>query len=119
MITVEAIGESLRVYQDFALVFDARDPSFPSGRVGFYCWANQNARFNDVRVDDFRPGAPVAYRFSFTTSAYANFFHHLHSYQDETWVTGGGRQHLVAEIAAAVSPATAVSKRNARLAPSP
>ena len=70
VITVEAIGESLRVYQDFALVFDARDPSFPSGRVGFYCWANQNARFNDVRVDDFRPGAPVAYR-SFTTSAYA------------------------------------------------
>jgi hypothetical protein len=114
VITVEAIGASLRVYQDGALVFDASDPGFPSGKVGFYCWANQDARFNDVRVDDFRPGAPVAYRFSFTTSAYANFFHHLHSYQDETWVTEADDGDLSAEIAAAVAPGTALRDAETR-----
>jgi len=114
LITVEAIGESLRVYQDSALVFDVRDPSLPVGRVGCYCWANVDARFSDVRVDDFRPGAPVAYRFSFTTSRYANFFHHLHSYQDETWPAGAVDGALAGELAAAAAPGTAVTDAETR-----
>jgi hypothetical protein len=36
-------------------------------------------------VEDFRPIAPIVYRFKFTTSQFANFFHHIHSFQDETW----------------------------------
>ena len=85
LITVEAIGSSLRVYQDGALVFDVADDSMDRGRIGLYCWRNMGARFSDVRVDDFRLGAPIVYRFQFTTSQFANFFHHLHSFQDETW----------------------------------
>ena len=114
VITVEAIGDSLKVYQDGALVFDVHDPTFPDGRIGLYCWANVGARFADVRVDDFRPGAPIAYRFSFTTSGYANFFHHLHSYQDETWLTPAADTNLAAEIAVAVAPAAAVSDAETR-----
>ena len=83
LITVEAIGGSLRVYQDGALVFDVNDNSISYGRIGLYCWGNTGARFDDVRVDDFRQGAPVVHRFNFITSRFANFFHHLHSFQDE------------------------------------
>lgn len=85
LITIEAIGDALRVYQDGALIFDATDAAHPNGSIGLYCYDNAGARFNDVRVDDFRKTAPVVYRFQFTTSLFANFFHHLHSYQDETW----------------------------------
>ena len=86
LITVEAIGDSLRVYQDGALVFAVTDGAIGNGRIGLYCWNNAGARFSDVRVDDFHQDAPVPYRFQFTTSKFTNFFHHVHSYQDETWL---------------------------------
>ena len=85
LITVEAIGSSLCVYQDGAPVFNVTDTPITPGTIGLYCWGNMGARFSDVRVDDFRQKAPVAYRFNFTTSQFANFFHHIHSFQDETW----------------------------------
>lgn len=86
LITVEAVGPSLRVYQDGELVFAVTDNTIPQGSIGLYCWANQGTRYSDVRVDDYRREAPVAYRFKFTTSRFTNFFHHLHSFQDETWL---------------------------------
>lgn len=85
LITVEAIGDALRVYQDGAPVFEVNDAAHAQGGVGLYAYDNTGARFADVRVDDFRQTARAAYRFQFTTSLFANFFHHLHSYQDETW----------------------------------
>lgn len=85
LLTVEAVGDALRVYQDGATVFDVTDAAHAQGTVGLYAYANAGARFADVRVDDFRRTARAAYRFQFTTSLFANFFHHLHSYQDETW----------------------------------
>jgi hypothetical protein len=86
-VTIEAYGASLRVYQDGALVFDAIDESMREGTIGLYCWANVGARFSDVRVDDFSTAAPAVYRFGFTTSLFTSFFHHLHSYRDDTWRT--------------------------------
>lgn len=85
LITVEALGSSLRVYQDGHLIFDAVDEAIPNGSVALYCSNNPGTRFSDLRVDDFRAEAPAVYRFNFTTSQYANFYHHLHSFQDETW----------------------------------
>lgn len=84
-ITVEALGPSLRVYVDGDLVFDVTDETMANGTVGLCCWGNTGARFSDIRVDAFGPAAPVVYRFAFTTSLFTNFFHHMHSYQDETW----------------------------------
>lgn len=87
LVTVEVGGASIRVYQDGELVFAVTDDEryvIDRGSVGLYSWANVSAHFRDIRVDDLRPTAPV-YRFQFTTSKYANFFHHLHSFQDETW----------------------------------
>ena len=87
LVTVEAIGSSLRVFQNGGLIFDVTDGSFNRGRIGLYCWGHVDAHFSEIRVDDFRTGAPVVYRFQFTTSQFTNFFHHLHSFQDEAWVT--------------------------------
>lgn len=116
LITVEAIGPSLRIYQDGTLVFSISDNSLLRGTIGLYCWGNAGAQFHDVRVDDFRKNAPVPYRFQFTTSQFANFFHHIHSFQDETW-----QQELPANAdvkalftGAAVSPAIKPSEEEAR-----
>ena len=91
-VTVEAIGPSLKVYVEGALVLEATDPAHPSGTIGFYCWASQNVRFFDVTIDDFRNADPVskrpapAYRFQFTTSKFAHFTHHAQSFDDMTYV---------------------------------
>lgn len=119
LITVEAIGASIRVNQDAAPIFDVIDGSIDHGRIGLYCWGNQNSRFSDVRVDDFRMAAPIVYRFKFTTSQFANFFHHLHSFQDETWpavLTGDvlSDADLAALLAEAVAPSSVPSEAEAR-----
>jgi hypothetical protein len=96
LFTVEAIDSILRVYQDGMLVFnvnDGDDDPIKHGSVGLYCWNNAGAQFADIRIDDFRTNAPIVYRFKFITSNFTNFFHHLHSYQDETW-----RAPLITEI---------------------
>ena len=104
LISVEAIGSSLRIYQDGALVFDVTDNSIERGRFGLYSWSNTGARFSDIRVDDFRAIAPVVYKFKFTTSEFVNFFHHLHSFQDETWrVTLPAAADVAPEVAQAVT----------------
>lgn len=115
LITVEAIGSSLRVYQDGALVFDVNDASIEHGSAGLYCRGNTGARFSDVRIDDFRKQAPAVYSFKFTTSLFTDFFHHVHSFQDETWIVElgslAGVQSLVAQ---AVLPATSPSEAESR-----
>ena len=108
LLTVEAVGETLRVYQDGALIFDVTRADHKTGGVGLYCFDNPAARFSDVRVDDFRQTAQAVYRFQFTTSLFANFVHHLHSYQDETWhVAVAGVAGARDAIARAVKPFTA------------
>ncbi|HEV8239544.1 MAG TPA: hypothetical protein VGS57_09265 [Thermoanaerobaculia bacterium] len=85
LLTVEAVGPSLRAYVDGEPVFAVEDAELAKGRVGLYVCESPGARFADVRVDDFRPAAPVVYRFQLTTSLYANFFHHLHGFEDHAW----------------------------------
>lgn len=113
-LTVEAVGPSLRVYQDGALVFDVADPAFTYGQIGAYCWANQGARFADVRVDDLGTSAVAAYGFAFTTSGYATFFHHMHSYQDDLWPAPMAAGDLAAATAAAGPAANPVTDTEVR-----
>ncbi len=113
-LTVEAAGPLLRVYQDGALVFEVSDPALTAGQIGAYCWANQGARFADVRVDDLGKSAIAAYRFGFTTSAYATFFHQLHSYQDDLWLVPAAAGDVAAAAAAAAAPAAAVTDAETR-----
>jgi hypothetical protein len=82
--TVEVSGPSIRVYEDGTKVFEVTDDTIAQGSIGLYTYAYPGVHFSDIRVDDLRLTAPV-YSFQFTTSKYANFFHHMHSFQDETW----------------------------------
>ncbi len=93
VVTAEVIGQTIRIYQDGSLVFMIEDAGgSTAGKPGLYCWKNSGVEFANVRVDDLRPTAPVAYRFQFTSSRFANFFHQAQSSLEHPWVT-----HLAAD----------------------
>ncbi|MFB6165874.1 MAG: hypothetical protein ABEJ31_12010 [Haloarculaceae archaeon] len=82
-VAVEAVGTEIRVFEDGDPVFAAAIDGPTQGGVALH--AAGPARFGAVRVDDVSTAAPVAYRFSFTTSRFANAAHHFGSFADETW----------------------------------
>ncbi|MEZ6038129.1 MAG: alkaline phosphatase D family protein [Planctomycetota bacterium] len=49
-VTVAAIGDHLRVWQDGELLFDVHDAAHTHGRIGLYSWASQWVAFDDVVV---------------------------------------------------------------------
>jgi len=59
--------------------------TFPpsAGAVGLRQPSGQ--QIADFGVSDLSTIAPVAYRFPFTTSEFTNFYHQIHSFQDEIW----------------------------------
>jgi hypothetical protein len=115
LITVEAIGPSLRVCLDGNLVFAVNDPALSAGRVGLYCAATQTARFTDVRVDDLRVSARVVYRFNFLTSRFKNFSDHLSSFAGRAWrAEESPTANIAPLIAAAVPPADPLSDGETR-----
>jgi hypothetical protein len=111
LVTIEAAGSALGVYIDGDLLFAVHDTALATGQAGLYCHADATVCFTDARIDDFRLGAPVAYRFSFTTSQATNFLHHLHGFDDRRWLaTVEDDASLDAEVTAALAaaqPATA------------
>jgi hypothetical protein len=83
---VEAIGGAFRMWVDGELVFDVEDPAAPaSGTFALHCSGTATALFSDVRVHDLSMAARPVYGFSFTTSRFVNFLHHLHSHDDDSW----------------------------------
>ncbi len=93
-ITVEAVANQITVFLDRETVFSHHDrpagtaqpiPPLFKGTVGLYSWANNGATFRDLSVDDLSKDSIVVYRLPFTTSRFANFAHHMHSYQDVAW----------------------------------
>ena len=86
LVTIEAMGSALGVYLDNQPVFIVNDNKLPEGGIGLYC-RGKDTRFCDIRVDDFGKTARVVYSFRFITSRFTDFFHHIHSYQDESWTT--------------------------------
>jgi len=51
-ISVKAEGPRITVWLDGVQLAEVTDRDIPSGRVAFYTWASQNARFDDLRVFD-------------------------------------------------------------------
>ncbi len=49
-VRASVVGDRIRVSLDGRIVFDVRDASHPTGRVGFYTWANMHASFDDLVV---------------------------------------------------------------------
>jgi hypothetical protein len=53
LITVDAFGDRLQVYVDGARVFDERDATHSTGRVGLHCWSNNGFRASRVEVGNW------------------------------------------------------------------
>jgi hypothetical protein len=84
-LVIEAIGDSLRIYLDDTLLFDVTDATIASGGLALQCGSCSGAAFSDILVHDFSKAAKNVYHFPFTSSAFVDFFHHLHSFDDECW----------------------------------
>ena len=53
-VSVAVEGDRIRGWVDGSLLFDVSDGDLTHGRVGFYSWANTDARFSQVLVTDLR-----------------------------------------------------------------
>jgi hypothetical protein len=114
-VAVEAVGTRLRVLIDGVAVFDVSDSTHAAGTAGFTCGGNAGASFADARCEDFRSTSLPAHRFRFITSQYTNFFHHLHSFNDETWLAAiDPAADVDGALAHAVPPAAPAAEEEAR-----
>lgn len=105
-VSIEVTGQRIRVHIDGEPVFDVSNGARPAGTIALYTADNAVTRFTDVRVDDLRHGAPVVYRFKLTTSDFADFSHHLHSFTDRVFATAPpDAAPIAAAAAAAIDPA--------------
>ncbi len=109
-VAFEAVGNRLRVHLDGDLLFDVTDDTRAVGTVALYSADNAGVRFTGLRVDDLRPRAPVAYRFKFTTSAFADFRHHLLSGDERPRSAAADAAALSAAATAAVDPAGSAAR---------
>lgn len=47
---IAVTGKTIKVQLDNKLIFDKTDESITSGKIGFYCWGNENSEFKDILV---------------------------------------------------------------------
>lgn len=105
-VVIEAIGQAIKVWVDGEIVFDVVDPgAIAAGTIALHCSATVKATFSDVRVHDLSKAPKSAYGFSFTTSRFVNFLHHVQSHDDDAWP--GLCTLSVSDFAAAASHAVA------------
>ncbi|MBU7009924.1 MAG: hypothetical protein HXS46_04495, partial [Theionarchaea archaeon] len=85
-VTIEAVKNSIAIFMDGELIFNVTDENpFLKGKIAPYCWANEDARFYEVAVEDLSENAQSVYKYQFSPSQYANFFHLIHSFDDKIW----------------------------------
>jgi YVTN family beta-propeller protein len=104
-IHIEAIGPNLLVTQNGEAVFSVSDTTLVAGGAGVRQPATPTI-IKDFGLSDLRAGAPVAFRFHFTTSIFASFYHQIHSYQDEVWRVALDPASGGANLAARAVPAS-------------
>jgi YVTN family beta-propeller protein len=116
-IRIEAVGSRILISQNGAVVFTVASAASLTGTAGLRQPAAQTV-FSDFGVSDLSAGAPVAYRFHFTTSKFTNFYHQIHSFQDRLWTAD---RTTPLDLSAAVSslptgelPAQSVTDMEAR-----
>jgi len=115
VITVEAIGSSLRVYQNGKFILGATDSTLNTGSIGVYSSGNSLARFTDIYVHDYRSSALGVYRYSFLTSSFKNFAQHLNSFDKKTRrATVAPSANVAPMIAGAMAPSDAVNDAESR-----
>ena len=92
VLTIECVGDAVQVFQSLAgeplgspILTASGAPTQP-GTVALFSNGATSPEFTEVSVHDLRTGPSTAYRFDFITSAYANFYHHLGSYDDQLFL---------------------------------
>jgi hypothetical protein len=94
---VDCTGPAIRVFQhglgqpDGPVAISVDDAPVFSGTVALFSSGTTDTRFSEIRVDDLRDNPSTAYRIDFITSKYANFFHHLQSFDDRLFDPPNGR----------------------------
>jgi YVTN family beta-propeller protein len=104
-IRIEAVGSQILISQNGTVLCTLTVAAAASltGTVGLRQQAAGPSVFNDLGVSNLSPTAPVAYHFDFTTSQFANFYHQIHSFQDQLWAVD---QMTPLDLSAAVSSST-------------
>ncbi|RAW47102.1 hypothetical protein DQW50_01625 [Halorubrum sp. 48-1-W] len=78
---IQVIGGRVDVFVDDEPTFVADDPDpLGPGSVGIHLADVQDLVVPEVRIEGFGTDSPVAYRFPFTTSLFADFVHQVHSF---------------------------------------
>lgn len=77
-LALEVRASTITAYVNGEQLLQLEDTNFTAGEIGLY--ADGKASFSDVRVEDLHADAPVVYQYAFITSRYANFAHHMNSY---------------------------------------
>ena len=113
-LVIEAIGSSLRIYLDDEKTFDVTDAELTAGGLALQCGVTGGAAFSDIHVHDFSKSARCVYRFPFTTSEYVDFFHHMHSFEDECWKATCHTPLATASAHAVVNPTDAITDDESR-----
>jgi hypothetical protein len=110
VVSVDCVGDRLRVTQTGAPALDLRLPagSSAAGTVGFFGSFAAGCRFTEIRVDDLRPNPATAERLDFITSKYANFVHHLGSFDDQVFDAPAGLGLTAADLTANLAAAVAI-----------
>jgi len=98
VLTVVCEGDRVQVFQHAAgetisaPIFDVEGAPTTPGTVALISMAADQPRFTEIAVHDLRPNPSTAFRFDFITSRYTNFYHHLHSSDDQLLAvpSGGG-----------------------------
>jgi hypothetical protein len=116
-LAIEALGASLRVYIDDALVFDVVDGGIAGGGIALFSSGGGGAAFSEIQAHDLSVNARPVYTFNFTTSPYVNYFHHLHSFEDGCWTlasTATAAEHAMAAAQAVTGPGVALGDAETR-----
>lgn len=113
ILTVECAADRVQVFQEIVgeaatgPIFDVSSLPVFSGTVALFSSGAIGTRFTEITVHDLRKDPSTAFRFDFITSKYSDFFHHLHSFDDQLFgaVAGGGLTAavLASQAAAAIA----------------
>jgi hypothetical protein len=92
-LAIAATGPVLRGYINGVPMFVVRDADRPDGRIGLYCWANQDARFSNIRVypaDQLFANWLLADNFNAEVPGRWTFVDQTEGFQRPNWQFAGG-----------------------------
>lgn len=51
--------DRIKIHLDNNLIFDVKDNAFSKGKIGMYCWGNENSSFKNIIFESDRPTVPA------------------------------------------------------------